>query len=166
MNALFKDVHYSIHMFFKSPAFIVTAVVALALGIGATTAVFSIVNTVLLRPLPIFESDRLVMLMTTRISETGERIFDSDASPAKFEHWLGQSSVIQDVSAFLPGVMNYTGGEVAEQLRSMQASLDFFRCWGIRVVQGCKLPRANTGLNSQTHSDQTPVLPSGFSAMP
>jgi putative ABC transport system permease protein len=136
MNALFKDVHYSIRIFLKSPGFTVPAVAALALGIGATTAVFSIVNTVLLKPLPIFESDRFVMLMTTGISETGERIFDSDASPAKFEHWRAQSSVIQDVSAFRTGVMNYTGGEVAEQLRSMQASMDFFRCWGIRIVQG------------------------------
>jgi predicted permease len=136
MNALSKDVHYSIRMFLKGPVFTVTAVVTLALGIGATTAIFSIVDTVLLRPLPIFESDRFVMLMTTGISETGERLSDSDASPAKFEHWRAQSNVIQDVSAFLPGVMNYTGGEVAEQLRSMQASMDFFRCWQIRIVHG------------------------------
>jgi putative ABC transport system permease protein len=136
MNALFKDVHYSIRIFLKSPGFTVPAVAALVLGIGSTTAVFSIVNTVLLKPLPIFESDRFVMLMTTGISETGERIFDSDASPAKFEHWRAQSSVIQDVSAFRTGVMNYTGGEVTEQLRSMQASMDFFLCWGIRIVQG------------------------------
>lgn len=136
MNALFKDVHYSIRTFVKSPGFAVTALVALALGIGATTAIFSIVNTVLLRPLPIFESNRFVILMTTGVSETGERISDSDASPAKFEHWRAQSNVIQDVSAFLPGVMNYTGGEMAEQLRSMQASMDFFHCWRIPVVQG------------------------------
>jgi hypothetical protein len=44
--------------------------------------------------------------------------------------------VLQDVSAFLPGVMNYTAGEVAEQLRSTQVSADFFRCWGIRIVRG------------------------------
>jgi len=136
MNGFFKDVHYSIRMFLRSRWFTVTAVVALALGIGATTAIFSIVNTVLLRPLPIFQSNRFVMLMTTGIFETGERIFDSDASQAKFEHWRAQSSVLQDVSAFSPGVMNYAGGDSAEQLRSMHASTDFFRCWGIRILQG------------------------------
>ena len=109
---------------------------ALALGIGATTAIFSIVNAVLLKPLPVFDSDRFVMLMSTWVTDTGERQSFSDASPAKFEHWRAQSSVIQDVSAFLPGVLNYTGGDLVEQWPSMRASANFFRCWGIRIVRG------------------------------
>jgi hypothetical protein len=123
-------------MFFKSPGFTLTAVAALALGIGAASAIFSIVNTVLLKPLPVFDPDRFVMLLGTWVTEKGERQSFSDASPAKFEHWRTRSSAIHDVSAFLPGVMNFAGGEVAEQVRSMQVSADFFHCWGIRTVRG------------------------------
>jgi predicted permease len=136
MNGFLRDVKHSIRMFLKSPEFTITAVVALALGIGATTAIFSVVNTVLLKPLPVFDSEHFVMLMTTGISQAGQHISDSEASPLKFELWRAQTSVIQDVSAFNPGVMNYTGGEVVEQWQSMQASADVFRCWGIRIVHG------------------------------
>jgi len=136
LDGLFHDVKYSVRTLLKSPAFTITAVAALALGIGTTTAIFSIVNTLLLKPLPVPDADRLVVLMTTGVSQTGERISDSDASPVKFELWRSQPSVLQDVSAFLPGVMNYTGGEAVEQLRSMQVSADFFRCWRIGIVRG------------------------------
>jgi putative ABC transport system permease protein len=136
MNAFLSDANQSMRMLLKSPGFTITAVVSLALGMGATTAIFSIVNTVLLKPLSVFDSSRFVMLITTGISEAGQHISDSDASPLKFELWRAQSSVIQDVSAFNPGVMNYTGGEIIEQWQSMQASADFFRCWGIRIVRG------------------------------
>jgi predicted permease len=136
MDAFLKDVKYSIRMFLKSPGFTITAVAALALGIGATTAIFSVVNTVLLRPLPVPDADRLVLLMSVGVSDNGATDSEAVASPAKFEFWRGQSSVLQDVSAFDSGVMNYTGGEVVEQLHSMQASADFFRCWGRGILRG------------------------------
>jgi putative ABC transport system permease protein len=136
MDTVLSDLKYSIRIFLKSPDFTITVMLALALGIGATTAIFSVVNAVLLKPLPIFDSDRFVMLMSTWVSETGERKSFSDASPAKFEHWRAQSSVVQDVSAFVPGVINYTRGDVMEQLRSMRASSDFFRCWAIKILRG------------------------------
>jgi putative ABC transport system permease protein len=136
MSELQRDMWHSTRMLLKSPGFTITALATVALGIGATTAIFSLINAVLLKPLPVFESDRFVMLMTTEVSETGGSRSDSDASPLKFELWRAQTSVIQFVSAFLPGVMNYTEGDVVEQLRSMQASADFFRCWGIRIVRG------------------------------
>jgi putative ABC transport system permease protein len=65
MDAFVKDVKQSIRIFLRSPGFTVTAVAALALGIGGTTAIFSIVNTVLLRPLRVPDPDRLVVLATT-----------------------------------------------------------------------------------------------------
>src|SRR5580704_14331769 len=111
MGAFFSDVKYSIRMFLKSPGFTITAVAALALGIGGTTAIFSIVNTVLLRPLGIPDPDRLVVLAVTPGDE-------SAASGAKFIHWRSQSAVVQDVSAYFAAVMNYTGSQAVEQWKS------------------------------------------------
>jgi putative ABC transport system permease protein len=136
MGTFFQDVTHSIRMFRKSPGFTITALAALALGIGATTAIFSVVNAILLKPMPVFDPDRFVMLMNTYVSDKGVSGSGPAASPAKFAHWRAQSSVLQDVSAFRTGVMNYTGGEVAEQLRSMQMSADSFKVWGLPILRG------------------------------
>src|SRR5579872_6137015 len=131
MDAFLKDVKHSLRMFFESPSFTLTAVAALTLGIGANTAIFSIVNAVLLKPVPFPEPDRLVMLMNT--SPTGP--FPA-ASPAKFWHWRSQTAVLENVSAFRTGVMNYTEGDVAEQFHSAQVSADYFRCFGAPILRG------------------------------
>jgi putative ABC transport system permease protein len=136
LESLLADLRFALRGFRKSPGFTVTAIAALALGIGATTAIFSIVNTVLLKPLPVPDPDRFVVLMATGVSDTGESDDTPIASPARFMHWRAQSSVLQDVSAFLAGAMNYTGGDVVEQWHSMQASADTFRCWRIPILQG------------------------------
>jgi putative ABC transport system permease protein len=136
MNDFLRDVKHSIRMFLKSPGFTVTAVAALALGIGATTAIFSVVNAILLKPMPVFDPGRFVMLENTYLSDKGEAGSGPAASPAKFAHWRAQSSVLQEVSAFRTGIMNYTGGEVAEQLRSMQMSADSFKVWGMPILRG------------------------------
>jgi putative ABC transport system permease protein len=136
IDALAADLRYAIRRLMQTPGFTTTALAALALGIGATTAIFSIVNTVLLKPLPVFDSNRLVMLMNTFVSEKGETGSNTWASPAKFAHWREESSVLQDVAAYRTGVMNYTGGDVAEQVNSMQMSADFLRCMGVSIIRG------------------------------
>src|SRR5262245_23324234 len=115
----------------QTPAFTLAAVAALALGIGANTAIFSVVNAVLLKPVPYPDPDRIVMFMNTSPQGQG-----AAASPAKIQHWREQSSVVQDAAAFRFGVVNYTGGEIPEQLRSGQVSADFFKLFGAPVVQG------------------------------
>ena len=129
MSAFFSDVQYSIRLFLKSPGFTITAVAALALGIGGTTAIFSIVNTVLLKPLRVPDPDRLVVLGTTSADGTV-------ASAAKFTHWRSQSTVIQDVSAYFSAVMNYTGGKVVEQWKYTRVSVNLFHCFGIPILRG------------------------------
>jgi predicted permease len=130
-ETLLKDLKHAARMFRKSPAFTFAAVAALALGIGANTAIFSVVNAVLLRPLPYPAPDQMVLFGVR--SPQGQGL---GASPAKFAHWRRQTSVVQDASAFATGFMNFTGGEFPEQLKSAQVSASFFRLFGARTVLG------------------------------
>ena len=127
-----KDLKHSLRMFAQSPAFTLAAVAALTLGIGVNTAIFSVVNAVLLRPVAFPEPDRLVVFGTTN-PDGG--LFPG-GSPAKFAHYRRQTDVVQDVAAYRSGVTNYTGGNSPEQLRSGQVSADFFRLFGSPVVLG------------------------------
>jgi putative ABC transport system permease protein len=127
-----RDFTHSLRMFAKSPAFTLAAVAALTLGIGVNTAIFSVVNAVLLRPVSFPDPDRLVVFMN--MSPQGQG--GPAASPAKFQHYREQSDVVQDVAAYRTGVVNYTGGSMPEQLRSAQVSSDFFRLFGAPVVLG------------------------------
>ena len=126
-----KDFKHSLRMFALSPAFTLAAVAALTLGIGVNTAIFSVVNAVLLRPVAFPDPDRLIVFMNTSPQGSGPA-----ASPAKFQHYRQQTSVVQDVSVYRTGVVNYTGGGFPEQLRSGQVSADFFRLFGGAVVRG------------------------------
>ena len=118
MSDFLTNARHAIRAFLKTPGFTVAAVGALALGIGANTAIFSIVNAVLLKPLAFPEPDRMVIFQTT--SQDGAF---SGASPAKFRHWRSQASVVQDVAAFRSNIVNMTGVGLPEQLRAIWASL-------------------------------------------
>jgi putative ABC transport system permease protein len=138
MTHLASDVKHALRMFRQNPAFTITAIAALALGIGVTTAIFSLVNTVLLKPIPVPDADRFVALGVDGVKnpETGSRGFDWSASPAKFVHWRAQSSLFEDISLILPRLMNYTAPGTAEQWRIMQVSAGSFRCWGMQMLLG------------------------------
>ena len=112
MEAFIRDLKQSLRMFAQSPAFTLAAVAALTLGIGANTAIFSVVNAVLLEPVAMPDADRVVVFMNVSPRGAG-----AAASPAKFAHYRQQDQVVQDVSAFNSGVMNYTGAGFPEQLR-------------------------------------------------
>ena len=88
VESFFKDLRQSLRMFWQSRGFTAAAVAALALGIGANTAIFSVVNAVLLKPVPFPDPDRLVMLQTT--SPQG---VNGGGSPAKFQHYRQQTEV-------------------------------------------------------------------------
>jgi predicted permease len=118
-------------MFRQSPAFALAAVAALTLGIGANTAIFSVVNAVLLKPVGVPDPDRVVVFMNVSPRGSGPA-----ASPAKFAHYPQQTDVVQDVSAFNTGVVNYTGGSFPEQLRSGRVSANFFRLVGAPMLLG------------------------------
>ena len=131
VEAFLKDLQLSLRLFARSPSFTLAAVAALTLGIGTNTAIFSVVNAVLLQPVAFPDPDRVVLFMNTSPQGSGPA-----ASPAKFQHYRQQSSVVQDVAAFNTGVVNYTGASVVEQLRSARVSKDFFRLFGAPVARG------------------------------
>src|SRR3954471_17185363 len=131
MEAFLKDLKHSLRMFAQSPAFTLAAVAALTLGIGANTAIFSVVNAVLLKPVAIPDAERVVIFMNVSPRGSG-----GGASPAKFQHYRQQTQVVEDVSAFNTGVMNYTSGSFPEQLRSGRVSADFIKLTGAPVLLG------------------------------
>src|SRR5215210_950068 len=122
MEAFLKDLKHSLRMFLQSPGFTIAAVAALTLGIGANTAIFYVVNAVLLKPVAVPDPDRVVVFMNVSPRGSGPA-----ASPAKFAQYRRQTDFVQDVSAFNTGVVNYTGGNFPEQLRSGRVSADFFK---------------------------------------
>ena len=132
IESFFKDLRQSLRMFWQSRAFTAAAVAALALGIGANTAIFSVVNAVLLKPVPFPDPERLVLFMTSPQGiNPGGVARQVSALPRA-------GAVVQDVAAFNTGVVNYTGGAFPEQLRSGQVSADFFRLFGAPVLRAAR----------------------------
>jgi putative ABC transport system permease protein len=131
VHALLRDLRYTVRTLLRAPAFSLAAVAALTLGIGANTAIFSVVDAVLLKPVAAPDPSRVVFLMNTFPQGSVPA-----ASPAKFVHWRQQTSVLQDVSALMPYTVNDTGGQTPEQLRAAQVSADFFTLFGAPIVRG------------------------------
>ena len=127
-----NDLKYSLRMLISNPAFTVTAIAALAMGIGANTAIFTVVNAVLLKPLTYPDAGRIVRFTNTSPQGTG-----TSSSPVNFNLWKAQTSVFQDVSAYDfggPG-FNLTGA-VPEQVHGIHVSEAYFRLFGAPVQRG------------------------------
>jgi len=131
MESFLQDLKQSIRIFLKSPGFTLTAVLALALGVGANTAIFSLINTVLLKPVNFPDPERIVIFMNVSPQGSG-----FGASPVKFNFFRSQAGVFQGVSAWTLGVANYKAGDLPEQIQESQASADFFSLYGATTVYG------------------------------
>jgi putative ABC transport system permease protein len=129
---LWQDLRYGARMLRKNYGFTLVAVVTLALGIGATTAIFTVVNAVLLRPLPFKEPDRLIMFNETKLPQFPE----FSVSPANFLDWKQQNSFFERVVAIGPAPFNLTGTGDPERLRGMRVSEGFCAMLGVQPMIG------------------------------
>src|ERR1039457_5371090 len=126
--AFLADLKHSFRMLRRSPSFTITAVSALAIGIGANTAIFTVMNTVILRPLPFADSDRL--------GNIGRRGGNTAAVPM-FVYWEQNNPGFEDLAAYLPGAsMNLNGGDRPELVTAMRSSRNYFPLFGANPILG------------------------------
>lgn len=155
METLIKDIRFGIRMLASKPVITIIAVIALALGIGASTAIFSVVNTVLLQALPYPNGPRLVMLWEQNRPRSKDR---NVISPANYFDWREQNHVFEEMSAFYAGRYNLTGLGNPEEVTGMAASTPFFDVLGSRPLLG----RTFTQEDGVRGKDDVAVLSYGF----
>ncbi len=126
-----QDVTYSLRRLLAEPGFTLVAVATVALGIGANTAVFSVVNGVLLNPLPFPEPDRLMAVY----SRTGDGQRGSSSYP-NFLDWAADNRSFTELAAFRPDDLNLTGAGLPERVPAEMVSASFFRLLQVRPVHG------------------------------
>jgi hypothetical protein len=127
MTTLFQDVRYGLRLLLKSPGFTIVAVLSLALGVGANTAIFSIVNAVLLRSLPFAHPDRLVTIIA---SNRGVGARDIGLSVPEFDDIRLRAGVFDQVSLTVPTETNLTGSERPQRLELQMVSPNYFSMLG------------------------------------
>jgi predicted permease len=131
MHTLWQDMRYGVRMLAKNPGFTAIAVVTLALGIGANTALFSVVNGVLLNPLPYYQPERLVAVYAS----TPEYPHSSISYP-NFEDWRRNNHSFEKIAAFRGDDFNLTGMGEPERLEAEMVSAEFFPVLGVNPIRG------------------------------
>ena len=154
MDAFLKDLKHSVRMFLQTPSFTITAIAALALGIATNAAIFSVVNTVLLKPFSYPDPARIVMFQNM-FQQGGH---GGTASPTEFNWWRQQSEAFQYVSAYSFDFANLTGQAFPEQIQATHVSADYFLLCGAKVLYG----RTFTAEDDQLKAPKTVVLSYAF----
>src|SRR5829696_1656494 len=137
---LWQDVRFGARMLWKRPGFTAVAVLTLALGIGANTAMFSVVNAVLLRPLPYPEPERLVAIWEANAGLRSER---NDVTPANNLDWRAGSTVFEETGVVMETSFNLTGLGEPEELPAQRLSATMFPVLGVRPAFGRGLTPAD-----------------------
>ena len=154
MESLIQDIRYGCRMLRKSTGFTVVAVIALALGIASTTAIFSVVDEILLHPLPYRDSSRIVSVFQ-KLRSNGAY---ASASPANYLDWVAQNHSFSYMAASRGFQGNLSGGERPERIRFVVVSANFFPLFGVRPVLG----RSLLAEDEKAGSDQVVVLSYGL----
>jgi hypothetical protein len=133
MDTLIQDLRYGIRTLLKKPGFAAIAILMLAIGIGANTAIFSVVNGVLLRPLPYRDSERVITVWQNDVQKGLERV---DVAPANFLDWQEQNQVFGEMSIIEPFGFSLTGQGEPEAIRCWLVSAGFFKILGADAMLG------------------------------
>jgi putative ABC transport system permease protein len=131
MGNLIKDARYSLRLLIARPGFTIIAVLALALGIGANTSIFSVINGVLLKPLEYKDPDRLI-----RLWEKWGPFNRAAISYPNFKDWRDRNNSFEKLAVFRATGMNLTGSDAAERVTGQQISADFFSLLGVAPALG------------------------------
>jgi putative ABC transport system permease protein len=133
MSNVLRDARYGLHLLAQRPGFSAVAVLTLAIGIGANTAIFTVAHTLLLKPLPYVDAERLVILSENNLSR-GWTTFS--ISPPNFLDWREQSQSFERVAAWGGRSYNFTGGEIPERLRGLVGTEGFLEVLGGAPILG------------------------------
>jgi putative ABC transport system permease protein len=153
MDTFFRDLRYSVRLLLKSPAFTAVALLSLALGIGANTTIFSVINGVLLKSLPYKDPDRLVLLWGD-ISNSPTLKKHNQVSATDIADYRSQASAFEDIATFSGWFPIWSGGSEAERIPGIQVGDGFFK-----VMQGeAMLGRTFTADEQEDGKDRVIVL--------
>ena len=134
MDSVWKDFRFAVRVLWKSPGFSAVALLALVLGIGANTAIFSVVNAVLLRPMPFVDPGRLVSVRES--SPQGQK--DNVANPQNVSDWQKRNHSFEKIAGYIPFelTMSLTGGGSPEEVPGNYVTRDFFPLLGVQPALG------------------------------
>ncbi len=149
MDKLWQDVRYGLRSLAKKPAFTAVAVLALCLGIGANTAIFSVINGVLLRPLPFEQPDNIVMVWEKRVALGRER---NPVSAPDFHDWRAQNTVFEEMAAYQPTDITLAGASEPEKIPAAAVHPGFFSV--LRAKPGL----GRTFLSDEDRADKNSVV--------
>ncbi len=134
MSRVWQNLHYGLRLLVKSPGFTVITVLTLALGIGANTAIFSVVYSALLRPLPYYQSDRLIMIGEGRLEQRNG--FDQNSSNPDFLDWQKRAKSFQSLTAYSFDAFTMTGNGEPKNIFGTQVKANFFSTLGVQPFLG------------------------------
>ena len=136
MSALLQDLRFALRLLVKNPGFALIAAIIMALGIGANTAIFSVVNKVLLEPLPFRDVDRIVQVWHTPPQSSFPGMTTFSISPANFLDWQRQNHVFDEMALYGGASFDLTGTGKPEAIGASPVTADFFSVLGVEPIHG------------------------------
>ena len=147
LETLLQDLRYASRMLRKHPGFALTAIITLALGIGANTTIFSVVNAVVMEPLPYKEPDRLIRIWE---SNAGQGRTESSVSVPNFQDWQKQQTVFDQLAASELTTFNLTGSGEPQRIPAARITANLIPTLGVSPILGPKLSPRGRKIREQS----------------